>query len=213
MTMGIDALLQPGPLVLLSLLTFAVIKVAAAIYLRPRRRKLLALVASLVAEDDLSKEDKAWLRDEVDTSRGMTFLAVSPLAPFAILFAIVVGVVEGWRGRGEKDGLFDYQAEVDRLNRDSDRVQARMVEIESGLDPRKGIYWNDKRRTQIADLTFDIETLSHPIAALWVFAWVVVASPLLVVGYLISGTIRPFLEHLWRPFRDPLVAALARSFR
>lgn len=207
----IDAILQPGPLILAALVVFAVIKCAAALVIRSHRRRMLTKVRSLIAEPDLTREDKAWLRDEIETSKGKMLLAVSPLAPIAIFGAAMVGAYEGWRAREGGGRLFDFDSEVERIDRDTDRIHAKAVKLREGFDPRSGKYWNDPRREEIFDDSFVVEVWSSPLAALWIIAWLILASPLLLVGYAVSGTIRPFIENLWQPFREPLASALVRA--
>jgi len=124
---------------------------------------------------------------------------------------VFLGLYEGWQMRGrQKDALFNYELEVERLERDAERMHVKGIRHLTGLDPRRGKYWNDERRRQISKLSCSIENWSSPLAVLWIFFCLLVASPLLIIGYFVSGSIRPFIENIWAPVRDPVLAALAR---
>ncbi|WP_161632254.1 hypothetical protein [Aliihoeflea sp. 2WW] len=194
-----ELLNEPAVWVLVGLLTCAFLTLLTAIRLRPVRRRMLVLMHEIQAEGRLTPADKAWMRTEIDRSRGYHLLLVSPFAPFAIFAAIAAGIAEGWRPS------IGYENRIDEIKRDTDLLHRKGVEISEGIDPMKGRYWNDIRRQEIYELSATLETWSNPIAMLWILIWLGLAAPFLLIGYLVSGTLRPFLVNVWEPFRDPVL--------
>ncbi len=87
-----ELLNEPAVWVLVGLLTCAFLTLLTAIRLRPVRRRMLVLMHEIQAEGRLTPADKAWMRTEIDRSRGYHLLLVSPFAPFAIFAAIAAGI-------------------------------------------------------------------------------------------------------------------------
>lgn len=197
---------EPGVWVLAFLLVCAATNLLASLLLRSKRRRLLRLAEALADEPGFNKADRAWLRTEIENSQDKTVLIVSPLAPIMFLGALAVGFYEGWRDKKPAHAP-DLKRQAERIGRDRERMFERLVEVQSGIDPKEGNHWNDPRRHEVADLAFTIETWSHPMATLWICAWLVLALPVVLIGYLIAGSLEPFVRNTWGPFRH--LAALA----
>lgn len=197
--------------VLAALPLFGLINLVASLYLRKSRRRLIEVINSMTSDARITKADKAFLRAEIGTSGGRHLLFAAPFAPAAILAAVVLGFVEGWQARNKSRRLFDLQTQIDRLQRESDTLTINAVKATEGHDPSAGVFWDDPRRREVQELSHVIETWSNPLATLWILFWLAMSAPLLVVGYLASGSIRPFVVNLWEPIRDPILSGIFRQ--
>ncbi|RUV37018.1 hypothetical protein [Mesorhizobium sp. M7A.F.Ca.MR.148.00.0.0] len=197
-----DVMRDPVFWLLMILPLCAIVQLMAALYLRTRRRELLSLVEEL-ASDDLNKEDRAWLRHEIDRSRAIHLLIATPFVPFAILGALAIAVYEGW-----KVAASSYNERVHSVELSADRMHRKAVEIGEGISLKKSVIWDDPRSKRVRELVGQIEDWNSPIAMVWIAAWLIAALPLLVVAYFISGSIRPFVVNLWGPLREPIASIL-----
>lgn len=208
-----------GPIMLAVIVGFPLVQLVAALLLKGTRRRLLAAVDDVLSEGPLAPSDKAWLRDEIDTSSGTHLLIVSFFAPFAIFGAVALGLYDGLSikrkparsAQNLSDRIENLSAELEETRLRLERMDAKGILISQGVDPRDGKLWDDPRRRAISSLTYSVETWSHPIAALWIFFWLIVAVPFVLVGYAISGTIAPFLKNLWEPLRALLIGTFGHS--
>lgn len=194
---------EPAFWLLLLLPVCGLIRLASALYLRPRRRELLSLAQSLVREE-LTKEDRAWLRHEIDRSRATHLLIASPFVPFAILGALAIAAYEGW-----KIAATSYDDRVETLETSAERLHSKSIEITVGISLNNSKFWNDPRAKRIRDLVGQIEDWNNPLAMTWIAIWLLAASPLLIATYFISGSIRPFVVNLWAPLREPIISILS----
>ncbi|CAM5419598.1 hypothetical protein ATER59S_02373 [Aquamicrobium terrae] len=204
-----SAFIEPGALFLIAFVALGAVHFIASAWLRPRRRRLLQLVTEIARDKDITREDKAWLRTEIDLSKSKTVLFASIIAPFAIIGALILGFYEGWRARA-RGKLADFDEHADLYERDSERMHKEIVELDTGLDPAKGKFWSDPRRKEVQEIAFTIENWSNPLAMIWILFWLVASIPLLAVGYFLSGSMQPFIQNLWEPIRDPVAAILHR---
>ncbi len=199
---------EPGYWAMAFLMMCALITLTSALYLRPKRTRFLEVVNEIVAEGRLTRADKAWLRSEIDRSKGVHLLIASPFAPFAIVAALVVAIFDGWN-EGDNDISHEaLQRKLDRLDRNIEATEAEVVELSEGVDPRKGNYWNDSRREEMRKLIYTIETWNNPLSMAWILAWMILASPLVLVAYFVSGSLKPFIVNIWEPLRNPVRSAL-----
>lgn len=194
---------EPGFWVLAFMVICAAITLASSLYVRQARRRMLKLLNEMRAEGKFSEADKAWLRQDIKTAQGKVLLVAAPFAPFAIFAALALGLYEGWTS-------LTYDQTVRKIEADTDRLHAEVIRISEGIDPRTGKLWNDPRRREITDLSLTLETWGNPIAMTWIIIWMVVAAPFLFLGYLTSGTFRPFIANVWDPLRDP-VSSIIRA--
>ncbi|NSZ73304.1 hypothetical protein G6L74_06050 [Agrobacterium tumefaciens] len=192
---------HPGVIALVFILACAAVTLTAAILLRPTRKRLLSLVTELCDEGKLTHADRAWLRVEIKRSKGSHLLIAAPFAPFAILGALAVAAYEGWVEDHDDERISELEKEIDRLH-------AEQVVESEGVDPRTGLYWKDARHSEIRDLSLTLEIWNNPLAMMWILFWLVVASPLMVLAYLASGSLKPFVVNVWEPLREPVLAAL-----
>lgn len=203
-------IINPSLVVIAPLAVFAAITLVSAIAMRSTRRKLLALVSEIVGEGRLTKADRAWLRFEVEKSKGTHLLVASAFAPGAILGAIVVGAYEGWmakhRGKSDEPHLDELRSSIDKTRGSIANLEAKFIKEHAGVDPREGLYWNDPRREQIGDLASALESWNNPIAMSWIIVWMVISLPALGVGYLIAGSLQPIVKNVWEPLRLPIMA-------
>jgi len=209
MMIDLDFFAEPGAWGLIGLLFFATINLVSSILLRPTRKRLLANVQALVKTGQLNKSDQAWIRADIDRSRGAHFIVASLLAPVIVPAAAIYGFYDGWNGKTKttKETLKDTRNSLEAS-------YVKTVSLFEGHDPRKGNYWNDSRRLQIRDDADTLEEWNNPVAMIWVSFWLLFAFPLLLVGYLASGTMRPFFERLGNPLRqvvEGIVSALVPS--
>lgn len=209
---------EPGFWVLAFLLGCALINLVSSLLLRGKRARLLALVKEIIAEGRLNDADKAWLVDDIERSKGTHLLIAAPFAPFFIIAALALSAYEGWTETqdGEKSSSDDTSPAATRkrlasLDERMDAVRAKITIDSKGVDPRAGAYWNDKRRTEIEDLALDIETWNNPIAMTWIVLWLIAASPLMVIAYFASGSLRPFVVNIWEPLREPILSVLSAA--
>lgn len=208
---------EPGIWALSFLLTCALITLASSLLLKRTRSKLLSLVTELAYDEKLTKADKAWLRAEIDRSKGGHMIIAAPFAPFAILAALAVAAYEGWaedrqdEGRRDED-LSKTRERIADLDEKIVLLHARVIEEGEGIDPKSGAFWDDPRRKEISDLAFTLETWNNPLAMVWIFAWLIVAAPLMLIAYFASGSLKPFIVNVWDPLREPVLAALT-TFR
>ena len=203
---------EPGVWALSLLVFCAIATITSSLALRGSRRKFLALVSEITSEDNLTRADKAWLRSEIEQSKGTHLLVAAPFAPFAIVAALVFAAYEGWDdevGHISSAGLAKERERLARLDERLDAVHARVIKESEGVDPMEGNFWHDPRRQEIGRLVNDLETWNNPIAMSWIIAWLVVASPLMIIAYLVSGSLKPFVTNVWDPLRGPVMAALA----
>ncbi|MFC3208099.1 hypothetical protein [Aquamicrobium soli] len=194
---------EPAFWLLAALPVCGVIQLAASLYLRPRRREILSLVEDMVRED-LAKEDRAWLRHEIERSRAVHLLIASPFVPFAILGALAIAAYEGW-----KVSATNYDDRIETIGASTERIHRKAVEISEGISLKNSRFWNDPRAVRIRDLAGQIEDWNNPLAMTWIAIWLLAASPLLVAAYFISGSIRPFVVNLWTPLREPIASILS----
>lgn len=210
---------EPGFWVLSFLLGCALVTLFSSLLLRGKRKRLLALVNEIINEDKLNDADKAWLIDDIERSKGTHLLIAAPFAPFFILAALALSAYEGWSSNlnsaKPKDDLATREADsrkrMDALDDRIDTLRAKITIDSKGVDPRKGVYWNDKRRAEIENLSLDIETWNNPLAMMWIVLWLAAASPLMVVAYFASGSLRPFIINIWEPLRDPVLSVLSAA--
>jgi len=195
------AIREPGYWALAFLLACAVATLIASLALRGTRRRFADLVNELIDEGRLTKADKAWLRAEIERSKGAHLLIASPFAPFAILGALAVAAYEGWLGERHDVRLEQIEADIDRLH-------AETVELSQGVDPRTGNYWKDERHREIRHLSMVLETWNNPLSMIWITAWLAIASPFMVLAYFVTGSLKPFIMNVWEPLRDPILAVL-----
>lgn len=204
-----EILSNPAFWLLAILPAFGLVRLSAAVYLRPYREKLRHLVDEM-SRGALSKEDRGWLRAALEQSRGRHLVIAAPFAPVMILAAVVFGVFEGWRDsqKSRDDRVDAAEAEVLRLR------LARLDDL-AGMSLAKSRFASDPRGLRLTELVSKIEEWSSPISMLWIVVWLIVAAPLLVVSYAISGSIRPIITNVWAPLREPiesLIAAATRPF-
>lgn len=197
-----DMMRDPVFWLLMILPLCSVIQLIAALYLRTRRRELLSLVEDLATEN-LNKEDRAWLRHEIERSRATHLLIASPFVPFAILGAVAIAVYEGW-----KVAASSYDERVKSIELNADRIHRQAVEIGEGISLKKSVFWDDPRSKRVRELAGHIEDWNNPIAMVWIAAWLIAALSLLVLAYFVSGSIRPFVVNLWGPLREPIASIL-----
>lgn len=193
-----DYLYEPGFWLLTFMVTCALISAVTSILLMPTRRRLRTGLEALLQEGDLSEGDKAWARSVISTSNGHHLLAAAPFAPFAILGALVVGAVDGWDRRV-----------LPRTDAQFDLSHADTIHLTEGANPRNGRLWNDPRRKEIDWDAHSVETWNHPVAMVWIGFWLVLALPFLFVGSKVSGSMRPFVDNVWSPLRDPINSILS----
>lgn len=194
--------LEPGIWALAALLIFAAIRLVASIALRQSRRRMVELVDQIASEERLTRADKASLRAEIERSKGQALLVAAPFAPFAIFGAIAVGIYEGASKKNRNVWIKEIEADIERM-------QAEAIELTEGVDPRTGNYWRDARHKEIRDISAHLETWNNPIAMTWISIWLVAALPFLGLGYLVSGSIRPFVMNVWGPLREPVISVLS----
>lgn len=205
-----------GPILLGVIVAVPLVQMVASLLLRNTRRRLVNAVDSVMKEGALSRPDKAWLRSKIETSSGNHLLIAALFAPFAIFGAVALGLYDGLnnakRARVSPDNLADridqISVELEETRAKLEAADAKGISLMEGADPRDGNLWNDPRRKEIDDLVHTVETWSHPIAVLWIFLWLIVAVPFVLVGYAISGTVAPFLTNLWEPLRTLIVGSV-----
>lgn len=208
-----------GPILLGVIVGFPLVQLVAALLLRTTRRKLLAAIDGVLSDGPLGPADKAWLRNEIDTSSGTHLLIASFFAPFAILGAVALGFYDGFYAKKKPplshaklaDRIDVISAELEESRQSIETMEAKGILLAQGVDPREGKLWADPRRREISELVHVVETWNHPIATVWIILWLVIAAPFILVGYAISGTIAPFLSNLWEPLRTLIVGLLGPS--
>lgn len=200
-----DLIFEPGVWASIALIGFALISLTASLLLRSSRRRFRLLVEEIIAENRLTAADKAWLRAEITRSKGRHLIVAAPFAPFAIFGAVAVGAYEGWFSKADEAD--------DALERDIERMMAENVELSQGVDPRTGNYWRDERHREVRDLALTLETWNNPISMCWIVIWLMAATPFLLAGWLISGTVKPFVMNVWAPLREPVLAILSEVHR
>lgn len=196
------AIKEPGMWVLLILISCSLIQCAASLALRKTRKRFADLVAEVMQEGNLTRGDKAWLKSQIDKSKGTHLLLSAPFAPFAILGAFVLGFVEASKERSFNDSSEYWHKIGEKLTKDE------VVEAYDA-DPTKGRLWLDDRRQEIQNASYTIETWNNPISVLWISAWLIISAPLLVISYFVTGSLRPFASSIWKPLQEPAVAALS----
>lgn len=204
--MMIDVIREPAFWMLAAIVTFSIVQLISALALRAARRGMLRAVQAISDERDINASDKAWLRYEIDRSRGAHILLGSFLAPLAFPAAAIFGLYDGWTRRAA-DGL-----SLSSTQQQFDEAEQRHINLCEGHDPSKGRYWSDARRKQISSYADTLESWNHPIAYIWIGVWLAAAFPLVLATYWISGSVRPFVDNLWRPLREP-VASLIHEAR
>jgi hypothetical protein len=205
MTEFTSMLSEPGFWVLCSLVVFASISLAASVLMRAKRRALLQLVSELVSEPH-TRADRAWLRYEIGRSKGGHLLFAAPFAPFAILGAIAIGAYEGWAAKGRS-----YDDHVSVIKRETEEIQVRTIELVGSVKLSDAKLWSDPRRKQVFALASAIGDWNNPISMLWISFWLLAASPLLLIGYFVMGSTRPFLVNVWPPLREPVATILNQA--
>lgn len=182
----------------------ALINLAASMWVRQARRDLLVLVKRLWPE--ASPQDRTWLWHEVDRSKGTHLLIASPLAPFAILGAVALGVYEGWRGAHET-----YDGHVKRIQGETALLEKDVYRLVTGEDADSSKIWNSPDGQRLGRLADHIENWNHPVAMLWIIGWLVVASPLLLGAYFVVGSLKPVITNMWAPLREPIAVVLRHA--
>lgn len=200
--MMIDMIREPAFWMLASIVAFSIVQLISALALRATRRGMLLAVQDVADTGDINASDKAWLRYEIARSRGTHILMGSFLAPLLFPIAAIFGLYDGWTRRDVDDHA---------VRREFEEAERRHIKLCEGRDPSQGRYWHDNRRKQIGGYADTLETWSHPVAYIWIGVWLAASFPLVLATYWISGSIRPFVDNLWRPLREPVTVLLREA--
>ena len=158
--------------------------------LRRARREWLRLASDLKSDPRFDVNDKVWLQNYVDDTRSRWFFVfVSALSPIWLPVLAIVFLYETVRDVVFRGLSYDQMVNQMTANAETEHAEL-MARIEgelSGVDPREGGLWDDKRRRQLAELSTTIEIGSNPVALTWLTIWIVLTSPIWILSLFIFG--------------------------
>lgn len=203
----ISSLTEPGALALIALIAFACAKFLGTFKSDRYRKKLVYLSKEIMKEPNFNRADKAWLRNALSPAVKSNIPIVAIFAPLAVVMAFIVGLFDS---ETQETTELVAKSEHQRLREKIDNLEAGMVKITDDIDPRDGKFWDDPRRKEIKELSDTVELWESPLATMWVFLWLGLAVPFVLIGILVKGSISPFIRNLWDPIRS-LIPAFTRT--
>ena len=193
---------EPGFWIIVGLPMFALINLMAALRQRTYSKRFYAELENLVRGRKLNAHDKALLSNMLPDKSPLVSIIASIFAPVALIGSVAVSLAQTWsRGEQERGSLMKPLGEVDSLI-------ATMVEMQSGLDPKKSALWGEPRRNHLYDLAHSIEFLESPLSAAWLGVWLIVALPGIALIYMLSGTTRYFVQNIMQPLQVSIALSL-----
>ena len=193
---------EPGFWIIVGLPMFALINLMAALRQRTYSKRFYAELENLVRGRKLNAHDKALLSNMLPDKSPLVSIIASIFAPVALIGSVAVSLAQTWsRGEQERGSLMKPLGEVDSLI-------AKMVEMQSGLDPKKSALWGEPRRNHLYDLAHSIEFLESPLSAAWLGVWLIVALPGIALIYMLSGTTHYFVQNIMQPLQVSIALSL-----
>lgn len=195
---------EPGFLLLVSILAITVVQALGAWLGRSRFARLEKLCTELSNDPAANDSDRAWISYFVSEAldRREPFL-VGLFAPVAILATVPSLWLEA---RGENLRAENRPITIDGAYR-------RLIEDETGIDPRQGALWKDPRRHEMSDLSSLAQAFSSPIASIILICWLVISTPVFVIAYLLSISPVKLIGGMAAPYREAIIRVSALAHR